>query len=223
MDTEQLLSYLSNCVEKGKDKKETPIPPDLKGQDGAMEITNLLLADGVSPKVILNQSLMPGMDRIGEQYSQGKAFVPHLLLAARAMNASLDLLKPYFDSGAVVRKGTIILGTVKGDLHDIGKNLIRSIVQGAGWEVVDLGTDVGADKFLESLEKHPQAFVGLSALITTTMINMEGIVKAIKEKYPDKKILIGGAPVTDKYKASIGADFCSHDPKAAADYLNSMV
>ena len=223
MDTEQLLSYLSNCVEKGKDKKETPIPPELKGQDGALEITNILLAKGISPDKILNQSLMPGMDRIGQQYSQGKAFVPHLLLAARAMNVSLDLLKPYFDSGAVVRKGTIILGTVKGDLHDIGKNLIRSIVQGAGWEVVDLGTDVGADKFLESLEIHPHAFVGLSALITTTMINMEGIVKAIKEKYPDKKILIGGAPVTDKYMASIGADFCSHDPKAAADYLNSMV
>lgn len=223
MDTEQLLAYLSNCVENGKDKKETPIPPELKGKDGALEITHELLDLGVSPDHILNLSLMPGMDRIGEKYSKGKAFVPHLLLASRAMNASLDLLKPYFDSGDVEQKGTFIIGTVKGDLHDIGKNLIRSIVQGAGWEVVDLGTDVGADDFLESLATYPDAFVGLSALITTTMINMEGIVKSIKEKYPEKKILIGGAPVTDKYKESIGADFCSHDPKAAADYLNAMV
>ncbi len=223
MDTEKLLAYLSNCVENGKDKKETPIPPELKGKDGALESTRELLDLGVSPDDILNLSLMPVMDRIGEKYSQGKAFVPHLLLASRAMNVSLDLLKPYFDSGDVQQKGTFIIGTVKGDLHDIGKNLIRSIVQGAGWEVVDLGTDVGADDFLESIAKYPDAFVGLSALITTTMINMEGIVKSIKDKYPEKKILIGGAPVTDKYMESIGADFCSHDPKAAADYLNGFV
>lgn len=223
MNTEQLLSYLSNCVENGKDKKETPIPPELKGKDGALEITQTLLDQAVSPDTILKQSLMPGMDRIGERYSQGKAFVPHLLLASRAMNASLNLLKPYFDSGDIEQKGTFIIGTVKGDLHDIGKNLVRSIVQGSGWEIVDLGTDVGADKFLESLAEYPHAFVGLSALLTTTMINMEGIVKSIKEKYPDKKILIGGAPVTEEYMESIGADFCSHDPKSAADYLNTFV
>lgn len=223
MQKDELLSHLSVCVEKGKADKATPTPPEMKDQDGAKEITAQLIEMDVPPDEILNKALIPGMKRIGDLYGQGKAFVPHLLLAARAMNQAIVLLKPFFDSGAVERKGTFIIGTVQGDLHDIGKNLVKAIIEGSGWEVVDLGTDVSADGFIKAIDEHPNAAVGLSALITTTMVNMEQIVQSIREKYPNKKILIGGAPVTQEYCDKIGADFFSLQPQDAAEYLNSLV
>lgn len=222
MDKDHLMQQLSFCVEKGKADKATPTPPELKDQDGAKEITATLLELDVLPEEILNHALIPGMKRIGDLYGQGKAFVPHLLLAARAMNAALELLKPYFEAGTIERKGTFIIGTVKGDLHDIGKNLVKAIIEGSGWEVVDLGTDVSSETFIKAIEEHPNAAVGLSALITTTMVNMERIVLDIKEKFPNNKILIGGAPVTQDYCNKIGADFFSLYPQEAAEYLNSL-
>ena len=220
MDKTELLGYLSLCIEKGKDKKDTPVPPEFRDMEGSLEVTEQLIAEGVSPEIILNEALMPGMDRIGRAFSEGKAFVPHLLLSARAMNAALQVLKPYFESGQLKNKGTFIIGTVKGDLHDIGKNLVKSVIEGSGWKVVDLGTDVDAGKFIEALDENPAAAVGMSALITTTMVNMEGMVREIKEKYPDNKILIGGAPVNDEFCKKIGADFFSPDPKQALEFLN---
>ncbi|MCF8226483.1 MAG: corrinoid protein [Bacteroidales bacterium] len=223
MQKEELIQHLSVCVEKGKADRATPTPPEMKDKEGAKEITRKLLEMDTPPEEILNQGLIPGMKRIGDLYGQGKAFVPHLLLAARAMNEAITLLKPYFEAGTVERKGTFIIGTVQGDLHDIGKNLVKAIVEGSGWEVVDLGTDVNTEGFLKALEEHPNAAVGLSALITTTMVNMEEIVKKIKEKYPEKKVLIGGAPVTQDYCDKIGADFFSLYPQEAAEYLNSLI
>jgi 5-methyltetrahydrofolate--homocysteine methyltransferase len=222
MELDERLQLLSTCVEKGKADRATPTPPEMKDQEGAKEITAKLLEAGMSPDRILNQALIPGMKRIGDLYGQGKAFVPHLLLAARAMNEAVSLLKPYFESGEVERKGTFIIGTVQGDLHDIGKNLVKAIIEGSGWEVVDLGTDVNSAKFIEAIEAHPNAPVGLSALITTTMVHMEGIVKDIKERFPDNKILIGGAPVTQEYCDRIGADFFSLYPQDAAEYLDTL-
>lgn len=222
MSKEEILQQLSVCVEKGKADKATPTPPEMKDQDGATELTQQLLDQGASPEDILQSALIPGMRRIGVLYSEGKAFVPHLLLAARAMNSALALLKPFFDAGAVERKGTFILGTVQGDLHDIGKNLVRAIVEGSGWEVIDLGTDVSSEDFIEALDKNPGAPVGLSALITTTMVNMEAITRDIRAKYPDTKILVGGAPVTQEYCDKIGADFFSLFPQEAAEYLDSI-
>ena len=222
MPKEELLKQLSLCVEKGKADKATPTPPEMKDMDGVHELTQQLLDMEVGPEAILQVALIPGMKRIGDLYSEGKAFVPHLLLAARAMNASLALLKPFFDAGTVERKGTFILGTVKGDLHDIGKNLVKAIVEGSGWEVIDLGTDVSSDAFIEAIRQHPDAAVGLSALITTTMVNMESITNDIRAKYPDNKILIGGAPVTQEYCDKIGADFFSLFPQDAAEYLESL-
>lgn len=223
MQKDELLKQLSYCVEKGKADKATPTPPEMKDQDGAKEITQQLLDQETNPEDILNLALIPGMKRIGDLYGQGKAFVPHLLLAARAMNSAISLLKPYFDAGTVERKGTFIIGTVQGDLHDIGKNLVKAIVEGSGWEVIDLGTDVSSEGFIKAIESHPNAAVGLSALITTTMVNMEKIVADIKDKYPGNKILIGGAPVTQDYCDKIGADFFSLYPQEAAEYLNSLV
>lgn len=213
---------MSICVEKGKADKATPTPPEMKDMIGAAEMTQLLIDQEVGPEEILNTALIPGMKRIGDLYSEGKAFVPHLLLAARAMNASLNLLQPFFDAGAVERKGTFILGTVKGDLHDIGKNLVKAIVEGSGWKVIDLGTDVSSDAFIQAIDDYPDAAVGLSALLTTTMVNMESIASDIRAKYPNNKILIGGAPVTQEYCDKIGADFFSLYPQEAAEYLETL-
>jgi len=222
MSKEELLQQLSVCVEKGKADKATPTPPEMKDMIGAREITQQLLDMQAAPEQILNTGLIPGMKRIGDLYSEGKAFVPHLLLAARAMNQSIALLQPFFEAGTVERKGTFIIGTVKGDLHDIGKNLVKAIVEGSGWEVIDLGTDVSSDAFIKAIGEKPNATVGLSALITTTMVNMEAIVRDIRAAYPANKILIGGAPVTQEYCDKIGADFFSLYPQEAAEYLESL-
>jgi 5-methyltetrahydrofolate--homocysteine methyltransferase len=163
------------------------------------------------------------MDRVGQSFSEGKIFVPQMLMSAKAMSASMIHLKPFFQSGEVKSKGTFIIGTVKGDLHDIGKNLVAMMVEGAGWSIVDLGVDVSEDKFINTLDEHPGAVLGLSALLTTTMVNMEDIVKKIREKYADIKILVGGAPLNEEFCAKIGADYYSPDPKGAVEYLKKLV
>lgn len=210
------------CVELGKINKASPFPPSLKGQDGADELCKLALSQGLGPQEILNQALIPGMAKIGEKFSRGEAFVPEMLISAKAMSAAMQHLKPFFVSGALKRKGVFILGTVSGDLHDIGKNIVAMVVEGAGWEVIDLGVDVGSDKFLQAIEKYPDCVVGLSALLTTTMANMEDVVKAIKEKYPNKIILVGGAPLSEEFSKKIGASFYSRDPQGAVEFLKQF-
>jgi methanogenic corrinoid protein MtbC1 len=143
-------------------------------------------------------------------------------MAAKAMGAAMLHLKPIFKSGETKRKGTFIIGTVTGDLHDIGKNLVSMMVEGGGWEVIDLGVDAGSEKFIKAIEEKPGAVVGLSALLTTTMENMRKIVTEIKTKYSDIKILVGGAPLTQDYCNKIGADFYSPDPQGAVNYLNQI-
>jgi methanogenic corrinoid protein MtbC1 len=138
------------------------------------------------------------------------------------MNSAMLHLKPYFQSGETKRKGKFIVGTVAGDLHDIGKNLVAMMIEGGGWEVIDLGVDVGTDKFIKALEENPGAVVGLSALLTTTMENMKKTVTEIKEKHSDSVILVGGAPVTMEYCKKIGADFYSPDPQGAVNYLKQL-
>jgi methanogenic corrinoid protein MtbC1 len=145
-----------------------------------------------------------------------------MLMSAKAMNGAMIHLKPFFQSGETKRKGTFIIGTVTGDLHDIGKNLVAMMVEGGGWEVVDLGVDVSSEKFLKALLEKPQAVIGLSALLTTTMENMKKIVMDIRAKSASSKILVGGAPVTQDYCVKIGADFYSPDPQGAVNYLNTL-
>lgn len=166
---------------------------------------------------------MVGMERVGVKFRENKIFVPQVLMSAKAMSTAMVHLKPFFASGAVTRKGTFIIGTVEGDLHDIGKNLVAMVVEGSGYEVIDLGTDVKAERFIEALKEHPNAFVGLSALLTTTMVNMEKITKAIKAEMPHVKVAVGGAPVTQEFCDKIGADSYSPDPQGLVEYLNSQV
>ncbi|MBN1479313.1 cobalamin-dependent protein [candidate division KSB1 bacterium] len=218
----EFVEQLAICVERGKVNKDAPYPPDLKGQDGADELAKKALDQGLKPDTILDGCIL-GMDRIGTKFSENKAFVPELLMAAKAMTAAMQHLKPYFQSGEVKRKGTFVIGTVAGDLHDIGKNLVAMVAEGGGFEVIDLGNDVSTDKFLAAIKEHPGCIVGMSALLTTTMVNMEGTIKAIKEQYPDTMVIIGGAPVTQSFADKIGADGYSPDPQGAVALLNKKV
>ncbi|MDR2804639.1 MAG: corrinoid protein [Dysgonamonadaceae bacterium] len=218
-----ILEKLSMCVEAGKVNQAAPFPPQMKDQPGADEYTQEALKEGVSPVDILNQALIPAMNKVGQKFSEHKIFVPQMLISAKAMNASMQHLKPYFQAGEVKRKGTFIIGTVFGDLHDIGKNLVAMMIEGAGWEVIDLGIDVKPEVFTEAVQQHPGAIVGISALLTTTMNNMAPVVKAIKEISPATKIVVGGSPLSSEFAQSIGADAYAKDPQESVKWLNSLV
>ena len=216
---DELLKQLAICVERGKADKISPYPPDMKDQDGASEITKQLLDASVSANDILKNGLMIGMNGIGERFGRGEAFIPELLIAAKAMTAAMVHLKPYFESGEAQHRGTFIIGTVAGDLHDIGKNIVRMVLEGDGWNVIDLGVDVTTEKFLNSLKENPDACVAMSALLTTTMINMEASVKAIKDVNPATMVYVGGAPLSQEYNDKIGADGYFPDPHSFAKNL----
>jgi 5-methyltetrahydrofolate--homocysteine methyltransferase len=220
---EELFQQIANCVEFGKINKVSPYPPDMKGLDGADELTRMALEKGASPADILTKGLVVGMEKVGVKFRENKVFVPQVLMSAKAMSTAMVHLKPFFQSGDVKRKGIFVIGTVAGDLHDIGKNLVSMMVEGNGWEVIDLGTDVKAEKFVAAVKDHPGSAVGLSALLTTTMVNMEQIVKELQSQVPGTPILIGGAPVNEDFRKKIGADFYSPDPQGAVEYLNQKV
>jgi methanogenic corrinoid protein MtbC1 len=219
---DELLSRIATCVEFGKVNQAAPYPPDMKGQVGADELTKQALESGIPPSDILNLALIAAMERVGQKFTEHKIFVPQMLIAAKAMNAAMQHMKPYFGSGDLKRKGTFVIGTVLGDLHDIGKNLVAMMIEGSGWEVIDLGVDVKTTKFVDAIEKNPGCVLGLSALLTTTMANMENTVKELREKYPNLKILVGGSPVSTEFCEKIGATFYSPNPQGAVEYLKSI-
>lgn len=217
-----LLTKLQTCVEMGKINQASPYPPAMKGMPGAFELAKEALDAGVTPQTILDESLIPAMARVGEKFTEGKIFVPQMLLSAKAMNEAMKHLKTFFLCGDIQRKGVFIVGTVAGDLHDIGKNLVAMMVEGAGWEVIDLGTDVPAEKYISALDAHPGAVCGMSALLTTTMSNMKPMITAIRAKHPETKIVVGGAPLNAQFAAEIGADAYARDPQDNINWLNSL-
>jgi len=218
----EILDKIAKCVEFGKINRTSPYPPNMRDQDGADELAKLALLEGIKPDQILENALIPAMTNVGEKFSRKEIYVPQMLMSAKAMNSAMMHLKPFFLSGETRRKGKFIIGTVAGDLHDIGKNLVAMMIEGGGWEVIDLGVDAGSEKFMKAYESHPDAIIGLSALLTTTMENMKKIVAELKDKFSDLKVLIGGAPVTDEFCHNIGADFYSPDPQGAVEYLRSL-
>jgi 5-methyltetrahydrofolate--homocysteine methyltransferase len=225
MESPRLMSEGINrillCVERGKVDAASPYPPDLRGQDGADELTKQALAEGAGPDEILS-ACDEGMRRIGDRFGAGKAFVPELLMSAKAMKAAMAHLKPFFASGQVQAKGIFVVGTVAGDLHDIGKNLVAMVAEGGGWEIVDIGIDAKPQKFLDAIANHPGCVVGLSALLTTTMANMEKTVKEIKASYPDCPVLVGGAPLNAKIAEKMGADGYGKDARQALVALSAF-
>jgi 5-methyltetrahydrofolate--homocysteine methyltransferase len=182
------------------------------------------LGAGLAPREILETGLIAAMTTVGEQFEQGEIYVPEMLVAARAMQVGLSLLKPRLIEDGIQAKGKVLLGTVQGDLHDIGKNLVGMMLQGAGYEIIDLGTDVSPARFAEAVREHRPALLGLSALLTTTMGNMRGVIQAIEDGgLRDRvKIIVGGAPLTDEFAQSIGADGYGADASRAASLARSL-
>ncbi|MGB5434487.1 MAG: corrinoid protein [Maribacter sp.] len=218
----EILAKISDCIEFGKINKTSPYPPNMKDQDGADELTKQALDEGISANDILAKGLIVGMEKVGVKFRENKIFVPQVLMSAKAMSTAMMHLKPIFAKGNVQKKGIFIIGTVAGDLHDIGKNLVSMIVEGNGYEVIDLGTDVPANKFIDTINEFPDAIIGLSSLLTTTMQSMENIVKEIKTKFPNQKVTIGGAPITQDFCDKIGADNYSQDPQGVVEFMNNL-
>jgi 5-methyltetrahydrofolate--homocysteine methyltransferase len=189
------------------------------------EITQKLLDQGAGPVEILNEGLIPGMGVVGKKFKANEMYIPEVLIAARAMNAAMDVLKPLLIETGVPSRGTLILGTVQGDLHDIGKNLVRMMLEGAGFTVIDLGVDVPPDKFIEEIKRNGVKLIGLSALLTTTMPGMKDVIDTVKanEEIKDTRIIVGGAPLTQEYADSIGADGYAPDASGAVDLAKQLL
>jgi corrinoid protein of di/trimethylamine methyltransferase len=183
----------------------------------AKTVTQQALSDGVEPQELLNKAMIPAMDEVGQRFEANEYFVPELLIAARAMKASLELLKPLLAAGGLQPVGRVAIGTVKGDLHDIGKNLVAAMLEGGGFEVIDLGVDVAPERFIEAVKEKGASIIALSALLTTTMPAMQTTIKALEEASLRErvKVMIGGAPITKHYADQIGADGYSDNANGA--------
>ncbi len=175
------------------------------------------LDEGIQARDILEKGLLAGMDVVGEKFKNNEVFVPEVLIAARCMNKGTEILRPFLVKDGVEGKGTVVIGTVSGDLHDIGKNLVRMMMEGKGLKVIDLGVDVTPAAFIQAAKENDADIIGLSALLTTTMPEMKNVVDAVKKEGLRCKVMVGGAPVTAEFAKEIGADFYSEDATSAAE------
>jgi len=205
---------------------------DLKGlaeavingqRDKAKELTQQAIEAGIPPKRIIDEGLIAGMNVVGMRFKNNEFYVPEVLIAARAMHTAMDLLKPLLAGSGVEPTGRAVIGTVKGDLHDIGKNLVAMMLEGAGFEVKDLGIDVSAEGFLEALKENGNQLLCLSALLTTTMPAMKDVISNLRRSGLQAKVLIGGAPVTQAYADEIGADGYAPDAASAVDKAKELL
>jgi 5-methyltetrahydrofolate--homocysteine methyltransferase len=210
MSTRPDLKALSEAVIRGSQKT-------------AVEITKAAIDEDISPEKILNEGLIAGMNVIGGRFKKNEVYIPEVLIAARAMKMAMELLEPKLVAAGVKPLGKCAIGTVQGDLHDIGKNLVAMMLKGAGFEVVDLGVDVSPEKFVEKVKSTGVQIVGMSALLTTTMPAMERTIKALKDAGIKAKIMIGGAPVTQIYADKIGANGYAADAATAVDVAKHLL
>ena len=192
-------------------------------QNAAVEITKAALDEGTEAKRVLNDGLIAGMDVVGARFKKNEVYIPEVLISARAMKMAMEILEPELVKAGVQPIGRFLIGTVQGDLHDIGKNLVAMMLKGAGFQVTDIGIDVPAEKFIEQAKTSGAELVGMSALLTTTMPAMEKTLKAMKEAGVSAKIMVGGATVTQGYADKIGADGYAPDAASAVDVAKSLV
>jgi len=179
--------------------------------------------EGIGPKQILDEGLIAGMEVVGVRFKNCEIYVPEVLVSARAMSAGMGIIEPLLAKAGVKARGVIVVGTVKGDLHDIGKNLVAMMLKGAGWKVVDLGVDIDAEKYVQAAIDEDADVIGLSALLTTTMVNMKGVIELAKNKDCKAKIVVGGAPLTQSYADEIGADGYAPDAASATEILGNLM
>jgi 5-methyltetrahydrofolate--homocysteine methyltransferase len=211
-------------VVRGHVDANAPYPPDLKGQPGVKELVQQAIKEGCAPEDILNKGLVKGMEEVGRRFRENEYFVPDVLISAKAMKAGSELLKPLLAKAGAKPLGTVIMGTVEGDMHDIGKNLVVMMLEGSGFRVVDMGVNVSSEKFQQAVAANPDATViGLSALLTTTMVNMGKTIQAVKKSKGSIKFMVGGAPVTDSFAKEIGADGFAPDASRAVDVAKQLI
>lgn len=206
------LEDLAQLLEQGQSQK-------------VLTLTQQLVDSGLSPQTILNDGLIAGMAVVGEKMRNGEMYLPEVLQSAGAMKASLTILKPHLAREGAKSRGKILIGTVRGDMHDIGKNLVSIMLQGAGFDIVDIGLNVEPQKFVSAIAEHTPAIVGLSAMLTTTMLNMKTTIDAIAAAglRSNVKIIVGGAPVSQKFADEIGADGYSRDAVVAVDKVKQLL
>ena len=206
-----ILNEISECMQRGDDAKTA-------------ELTQQAIDAGMTASQILNEGVLSGMAIVGRKMGAHEIFLPEVLLAARAMSAGVDLLKPLLVAEDVQSSGKVVLGTMKGDMHDIGKNLVGIMLEGAGYEIVDLGTDVPPERFVEAAESEKASVVGLSALLTTTMTGMKDVVDLIKTKglHDQIKVIVGGAPLSQAFADEIGADGYGYDANKAVGLVKEL-
>ena len=188
------------------------------------ELTNQALAQGIEARQILDQALTPAMDIVGKEYEDGERYVPEMLISAETMKGAVTILKPLLAEAGVKARGKLVIGTVEGDLHDIGKDLVAMMVEGAGFEVINLGAEITAEQFVNAVKEHKPNIIGMSALLTTTMLHMPEVIDALKQAglRDQVKVMIGGAPVTQSYADEIGADGYAPDAASATKLAKSL-
>ena len=181
------------------------------------------LDEGLSPATVLEEGLIAGMNIIGHRFKEGDIYMPEVMVAAKAMHAGMDIIKPLLIGAANQVKGTVVIGTIKGDLHDIGKNLVIMMLEGAGFEVIDLGVDVPPEKFITAIDTHRPQVVALSALLTSTMPQLQATVQQLAPHRRELHVIIGGAPITQQYADKIGADGYAPDAASAVDKIRELM
>jgi len=207
--SEDIIAVLKENVVQGRmTKDDEGIDESMSGTPGVLELTQLALDKKFPPGIIITEALTAGMQVVGDKYASKEYFIPDMLASAEAVGGAMDILKPYLEASDTATKGKFVIATVKGDIHDIGKNIVSILIKGAGYEVDDLGIDVSTEKIVEAIKRDKPDFLGLSALLTTTMVVMGEIIETLKKNgLRDKvKVLIGGAAVSDEYAKEIGAD-----------------
>ena len=218
-----LINYLMN-ESGGFMKKLAEYIKYGKGIETANRVKQLI-DEGANPETLLNDAMIPVMDEVGALFQSGEFFMPEMLIAARAMQQGMDIIKPILVAKGIKPIGTVVIGTVHGDLHDLGKNLVIMALEGAGFQVVDLGVDVSATKFINAINDHNPLAVSLSALLSSTMLVMKDTVAEIQKAHAEKKIkiMIGGAPLNKEFAQEINADFFGVDPQSAKDFVRSLL
>ncbi|MFC2017344.1 corrinoid protein [Chloroflexota bacterium] len=224
MSEDIIATLRENVIQGRRTKDDEGIEENMVGMPGVLDLTQLALAKNISPETIITQSLTAGMQVVGEKFSTKEYFIPDMLASAQAVGGAMDILKPYLEASGIATKGKFVIATVDGDIHDIGKNIVAILIRGAGYEVNDLGIDVPTEKIVGIIREYKPDFLGLSALLTTTMLAMGEVIEALKENsLRDKvKVLIGGAAVSDEYAREIGADAYCVDGFQAIKVLDAF-
>ncbi|MGD9142941.1 MAG: corrinoid protein [Dehalococcoidia bacterium] len=213
MMNEDIIGMIKeNVIQGRKTRDEIGIDESLTGTPGVVELTESALSSDIAPDIIITRGLTAGMGVVGEKFSTKEYFIPDMLASAEAVGAAMDILKPYLEGQEIATRGKFVIATVKGDIHDIGKNIVAILLKGAGYEVIDVGIDVPEDRIVDVVRQENPDYLGLSALLTTTMVEMDVVIRTLEESKLREglRILIGGAAVSDEYAKEIGADaFCA--------------